>query len=203
MNTCPIKIAVLTLSLMCATGAMAQAMSASGYKAAQDKIGADYKSGRATCTTLAGNAADICVAEARGKEKVAKADLEASYKPSRKAHYDALVAKAEASHEVAKERCDDLAGNAKDVCVKEANAAETSAKADAKAQMKMAEATAAGNEKAAEAQSDAKGKASDARKDASADKRDAQYSVDKEKCAAMAGMAKDQCMDQAKMRAGK
>jgi osmotically-inducible protein OsmY len=43
-------------------------------------------------------------------------------------------------HPVAKEKCDDKAGNANEVCVKEAKAAEDRAKADAKAQMKTASA---------------------------------------------------------------
>lgn len=46
-----------------------------------------------------------------------------SYKPTVKTHYDARIAKAEADYDVARERCDDLAGNKKDVCVKEAKAA--------------------------------------------------------------------------------
>ena len=37
------------------------------------------------------------------------------------------------AYEVAKERCDDLKGNDKDACVKDAKAAEARAKADAKA----------------------------------------------------------------------
>ena len=38
-----------------------------------------------------------------------------------------LVAKAESAYAVAKERCDDKSGNAKDVCVKEAKAVESRA----------------------------------------------------------------------------
>jgi hypothetical protein len=35
-------------------------------------------------------------------------------------------------YDVAKEKCDDLSGNAKDVCVKDAKAAQAKAKAEAK-----------------------------------------------------------------------
>jgi len=59
----------------------------------------------------------------QGKEKVAKAELEARYKPSEKNRYQARVAQADADYSVAKEKCDDKAGNEKDVCVKEAKAA--------------------------------------------------------------------------------
>src|SRR5690242_21434722 len=59
-----------------------------------------------------------------GKEDVGKADLEARYKPSEESRYKARVAKAEADYKVAKERCDDQAGNAKEVCLKEARSEE-------------------------------------------------------------------------------
>lgn len=71
------------------------------------------------------------MAEAEGSEKVAKADLEAMYEPSKENSHKARIAKAEAEYAVAKERCDDQAGNAKEVCLKEAKAAEAVTKADA------------------------------------------------------------------------
>ena len=123
---------------------------------------------------------------------VGLADLEASYKPSAKATHEARVVKAEADYAVAKQHCDDKAGNAKDVCIKEAKAAEAGAKADAKAAMKSADAN-----------STAKEKKVDARKEAAADKTDARYAVDKEQCDAMAGAAKDHCLDQAKLKYAK
>ena len=45
----------------------------------------------------------------------------------------------EATYDVAKEKCDELSGNSKDVCVKEANAALVKAKADAKVDRVAAE----------------------------------------------------------------
>ena len=56
------------------------------------------------------------MAEAKGKESVAKAELEVEYKPSPKARYEARVAKAEADFKVAKEKCNDKGGNMKDLC---------------------------------------------------------------------------------------
>lgn len=203
MNKLNISIITMALSLAFSTGAIAQNMSKDDYKAGKDRIAAEYKSAKAACDSLSGNPKDICVADAKGKEKVAKAELEAGYKPSNKATYEVSVAKAEADYAVAKERCDDLAGNAKDVCVKEAKAAETTAKANAKAQMKTAEANVTAKEKTTEARSDASKKATDAREDATADKRDAEYAVAKEKCDTFAGDAKDQCLNQAKARFGK
>ena len=57
-----------------------------------------------------------------------------AYKGTPKATYDAKVDMAEADYNVAKERCDDQAGDAKDACVKEAKATMAKAKADAKAE---------------------------------------------------------------------
>ena len=97
----------------------------------------DYRRDRAsalrkdTCSSRTGNAKDIRLAEATGKEKVAKADAGAAYCNTPKSREDARVTRAEATYNVAKEKCDDLAGNPKDVCVKEADAALVKAKADA------------------------------------------------------------------------
>lgn len=203
VNKLNINVIALAISLAFSAGAMAQSMSKNDYKASKDRIAAEYKSAKAGCASFSGNQNDICVAEAKGKEKIARAELEASYKPTQKTRYQARVAKAEADYAVAKERCDDKAGNAKDVCVKEAKAAETAAKADAKAQMKTSDANATANEKSAEARSEANKQAADARKDAAAETIDAQYKVAKEKCDTYAGGAKDRCLDQAKARFGK
>jgi hypothetical protein len=198
-----LNMIALAVSLAFSASVMAQSMSKDNYKAGKDKIVAEYKLAKTSCASLSGNAKDICMAEAKGNEKVANAELESSYKPTTKNRYEARVAKAEANYAVANERCDDMAGNAKDVCVKEAKAAEIAAKADAKAQMKTTEANVTASEKSYEARSDASDKASDARKDAAADKSDAQYGVAKEKCDVYSGSAKDNCLNQAKVSFGK
>ena len=196
---------MIALALGIALGgeSMAVSISKSEYKANKVGIAADYKAAKAAWASLAGNPNDICVADAKGKEKIAMADLEVSYKPTRKTHYQARVANAEANYAVAIERCDDKAGNAKDVCVKEAKAAQTIAIADAKAQMKTSDANAVAHEKSVAAHSKANDQAAEAHKDAKSDKLDAQYAVAKEKCNAFAGDAKDSCLEQAKVRFGK
>ncbi len=184
----PGKAIALALGLAFSLGAMAQGMSRTEYRTDKDKIEATYKSAKAACDAMSGNQKDICIAQAKGEEKVGKAELEARYEPSEKHTYDARVARAEADYEVAKEKCDDLSGNAKDVCQKDAKAKETAAKSDAKAQMKTAKSGS---------------RSSEARRDAADDKRDANYSVAKEKCDAMSGDAKDRCLGDAKARYGK
>ena len=202
MNTLNMHAIALAVSLAFSTAATAQSVSKDDYEAVKDKIAAEYKLAKASCDSLSGNPNDICMAGAKGNEKVALAELEAGYKPTSETRYQARVARAEADYEVAKERCDDRAGNTKDVCMKEAKSVETAAKADAKAQMKTSEANAAASEKTADARSEANEKAAGARKDASAEKLDAQYGVAKEKCDEYAGGAKDYCLQRAKARFG-
>lgn len=187
-----IKIMALAIGLAFGTGTFAQGMSKSEYQSGKDKIEAQYKLDKSGCRTLSGNSNDICTADANGKEKVAKADLEASYKPSLRSHYEARVARAETDYAVARERCDDTSGNAKDVCVKEAKAREAIAMADAKVQMKTSDANATAGEKAA-----------DARRDAANDKLDALYNVAREKCDSSVGYARDACIKEAKARFAK
>lgn len=192
VNKVDITAIALVLSLAFSTGALAQSMSRHDYKAGKHEIEAQYKSAKASCTSLSGNPNDICEAEARGKNKVAMAELEASYKPSRKTLYRVSVAKAEADYGVAKEQCDRKAGNAKAVCMKEAKAMKIAAKADARVQMKTSVAKATTRQESA-----------DARKGAATEKLDAEYAVAKEKCDEMAGRAKDVCLKDAKARFGK
>ena len=192
MNKFNINALAVAIGLAFSTGAMAIEMSKAEYTGQKGAIAAEFKSAKANCGGAAANAKDICIAKAQGSEQVAKAELEARYKPTEKSHYQVRVAKAEAAFAVANQECDDKAGNVKDVCVKQAKAAETSAKADAKAQRKITKATGIAGETAA-----------DARKEQAADKRDAAYTVAKEKCDAFASDAKDRCMAEAKARYGK
>jgi hypothetical protein len=82
------------------------------------------------------NAKDVCMKEASGTEKVAKADLENQYKPSASHARKVAEEKVDMAYEVAKEKCDDQSGAAKDACVKQAKADEAKGKADVK-KMKM------------------------------------------------------------------
>jgi hypothetical protein len=91
------------------------------------------------------NAKDICMAEAKGKQKVAKAELDAKHeKDQAKAQKKVQDAKAEATYEVAKEKCDDQKGEAKDACMKQARVERDRAKgkaektADAKREQRAA-----------------------------------------------------------------
>lgn len=176
MQNHTLKAIALAITFSFSHAALAADMSKADYQKGRDTISQQYNSASANCTPLSGNAKDICIAEAKGKEKIARAELSAAYQPSAKNSQAIHVARADANHDLALEKCDDMAGNAKDVCVKEAKAARTGAVADAKAQKTSAE----------------------ARQEASEDKMDARYAVAREKCDSYSGSAKDSCLDKAK-----
>lgn len=203
MKSHTLNYAALALCLTFGVAAHAQTMSKVEYKTAHEKIEAEYKAALVPCDALAGNTKKICVTEAKGNEKMAFANLDASNKPSPKSQRDASDAKANAAYDLAHQKCQDQAGNAKDVCIKEAKAANVTAKADAKALLKTQEANADARKTTTQAVGKANEKIGDARNEAAADKTDAQYKVEKEKCDAMAGAAKDNCLTQAKMHFGK
>ena len=191
MNSYTLAAISAAFCLAISTSAIGGAMSKAQHKAAREDISAKYKADKVACKAMTGNAKDICIEEAKGREKVAKAELEENYSPSAKHRYNVRIAKAEAAYAVAKEKCDDLSGNAKDVCRKEAKSAYVAAKADAKVAEKTSDANATARETTTEA-----------RQDAAAEKRDAAYAVAKEKCDALADDAKAKCIKDAKARYG-
>jgi hypothetical protein len=190
--TAGLSVAGPAAAQMYASKTASTPMSKDSYTMAKSNAAAQYKAEKDACSSLSANAKDICMAEAKGKDHVALADAEAAYQNTAKHREAARVAHAQAAYDVAIEKCDDLAGNSKDVCVKEAKAALVKGKADAKV-----------DRVAADTRQDAAVKQSDARKEASADKRDADYEVAIEKCDALAGAAKDACIGNAKAQFGK
>jgi len=129
MKNLKITMVAAAMALAFSNGALAQTLSKAEYKADKAKIAAEYKSASAACSSSTGNAKDICMVEAKGKQKMATAELDARNKPSAKASKAVSTAKADADYALAKEKCDDKAGNDKSACVKEAKAAQAQAKA--------------------------------------------------------------------------
>jgi hypothetical protein len=103
-----IKLSILSIAIALAfnINANAESMSKNQYESTSTKIDIDYKSAKSACDSLSANANDICLAEAKGKSSVAKANLEAVYKPSADNRYKAHVAKADADYAVAEQKCD-------------------------------------------------------------------------------------------------
>jgi hypothetical protein len=67
------------LLLSFSLGAAAVPLSKVDYKAAKSDIENKYKADKKACNVHADNAKDICTEEAKGMERVAKAELEAIY----------------------------------------------------------------------------------------------------------------------------
>ncbi len=180
MNMKPINI--LIAAALCASGFAAHAaITKDERKAAVQNAETSYKSAKAACAALAGNAKDVCVAEAKVAKTYAVAKADGDFKNTPKAIYDGRKDVASAEYDLAKTKCAAKAGNEKDVCVKEAKAIEVRALADAKAGTKI----------------------SDARADATDAKVTAEYKVAIEKCDAFSGDTKSACVKEAKARFGK
>lgn len=175
MNIKPVN--ALLAAALCTIGFTASAaITKDEHKAAVKNAETAYKNAKATCSSLAGNPKDVCLAEAKVEKTFSIAKTDGDYKNTAKAMYDGRKDVAKAEYDLAKTKCAVKAGNDKDVCIKEAKAIEVRALADAKAGTKI----------------------SDAREDASDEKRKANYKVALEKCDAFAGDVKSTCVKQAK-----
>ena len=140
MRGMKITLATAALGLVCAGPLFAaDNMAKDQNKAEKQRIEQDAKAARDKCKDMKGNAKDICTAEAKGQEKVAKAELALKQKDTAKNRYDVAAAKADADYNVAKEKCDDMKGKDKDACQKDAKAARDNAKKQAKAERESAD----------------------------------------------------------------
>lgn len=98
--------------------------------AEEDRIEAFAKAEKDKCNRLEGNAEDVCEAQAKANEKIAKAELDAKYDPSPRNKRQAAAMRAEGEYEVAKQRCQDLKGDNQTTCRKNAEARFEQAKAE-------------------------------------------------------------------------
>lgn len=151
------------------------------YRAGKQKIETDHKAARALCKPMRGNAQDVCEAEAKAREKNQRAALEYAHTGKPADERKLREVKIDTAYDVAKERCDDLAGNAKDVCLREAKTVHEKGQADLKL---VKEVTEAG-------------------KEANQDKREADLKLAREQCDNFSGEAKDSCLRSAETRFGK
>ena len=170
---------VVSTGVVCVAAGAAN-ITPAAYDSARKELQTTYKTERDACNQKSGNAKDICVETVKGKEKVAMAHLQYLRSGDGKDMNKVVEARYDARYELAKEVCDDQAGNAKDVCVAKAKADHDKAKADAKMKKTTAE----------------------AREDAADSKNKADYKVASERCDAMSGNTKDSCMATARARYG-
>jgi hypothetical protein len=141
------NVITLAACLIFSVPAMAESMTRNQYLSQKKSIKSEYKSAQAVCDSLAGNANDICIAEAKGNSSIANAELKFNYKPSAKSRFGLSIAKADAEYAVAAEKCDDMAAKARGVCVKEARAIQIQQITDAKIEAKTMKPNTAANKK--------------------------------------------------------
>jgi len=151
------------------------------FNAGKARIDAELLADRAACDKLTGTPRDVCREQARGKEMVAKAELELAHTGSRKSQDRLTTVRMDAAYDIARTQCNDKAGAAKAICTKEAQTARTKAQADLRLSQRVTE----------------------AKRDAAEDRRDAEYKLATEKCDAMAADPRAACMAAAKAKAGK
>jgi hypothetical protein len=165
-------------ALLSLGAAQAANFAQSTYDGAKQDIKANFKAERDTCNSLSGNTKDVCVQAAKANQDIALAQLEYNYSGSDKDELKLMTATYEGRYSVAKEKCDDLSGQPKDVCLQEAKTARDKAAADVKLGKKLAAAFDAADQA----------------------KLKADLRLAKEKCESLGGDAKDVCLASAKAR---
>ena len=114
------QLKLIAAAIAVAFAAAAQAQTSTAKDQEEERIKQAAKADKERCNSMKGNAKDICMAEAKGKEKVARAELDASKDANPRNQRKVAEAKLAAEYDVAKERCDDQKGDAKDQCQKAA-----------------------------------------------------------------------------------
>ena len=128
-----LKLTVLAAALAVGFTGIARAEDRADRKvhnADEQRIESEYKAAKERCDAMSGNQKDICVTEAKAKERVAKAENDAkNAKDPARAQARVERVKADAAYDVAKQKCQENKGNEKDVCLKQAKADRDRAKA--------------------------------------------------------------------------
>ena len=146
-----LKLTVIAAALALGTASFAQAEDKADRKvhnADEERIESEYKAAKEKCDTMQGNQKDICVAEAKAHEKIAKAENDAKHaKDPSKEQAKVQRVRADAEYDVAKQRCQEMNGNEKDVCMKEAQVQRDKTRASAARTERSATSGSSGPEK--------------------------------------------------------
>ena len=122
MGRLELRLLALAGGLVFGAAAHADGMTDAQYASEERHLGARHEEAGVRCDAYGGNARDVCLAEARGRESVARAELRAQYQPGTSNLRKVLRARADAIYAVSIERCDDEADEGRAACVKEAEA---------------------------------------------------------------------------------
>ena len=171
----------LAAAALVAGTAGAASMSKDEYRAVRTRIDAEYRAATAACDRYTDNARDVCRVEAKGKERIARAELEYNLSGTPKDKSRLAMARADAAYDVARERCDNRTGSDRSVCIQDAKTRHAKAEADAKLELTVSE----------------------AQREAAENRRNAEYDLARKQCEALVGDAKSQCLATARAKFGK
>ena len=120
--------------------AQAGTMSRDDYRGARARIDAEYRDARAACDRLVDRGREVCRAEAAGKERVARAELEFNRSGDPDDALRLALARADARYDVARERCAARTGTDRSTCESDAKAQHAKAVADARLDRRISDA---------------------------------------------------------------
>ena len=172
-------------------GSASAAMDRNQYRGEMERAQGSYRAAWNGCKPLKGNAKDVCQAEARGAYAVTKAELAARLKTTPKNADKVKTQRAETALRVDTEKCDELSGNARAVCRKDAKASFVGARSEVRV------------DRAAVEQGVNSRALTSERKEARADTSQAQFTAAKERCDALSGADKSTCLGDARKKYGK
>ena len=193
MNISKTLLALLAAAGLCLAGG---ATAATGSKEARDQANkaaeAQYKTDKARCDGLSGNAKDICMEEAKGKEKVAKAEADGGLR----GHAEGARIRA---HGARRRHVRSRQGKMR----RSGGQCQGRLREGSEGRARQGQGRREGRPRGYRHAANRRNKTAEARKEAAEDKRDAEYKVAVEKCDSLAGAAKDACVRDAKARFGK
>jgi hypothetical protein len=174
-----ITAAAAILFLAFSHDSAAQTMSAATFKARSEAIAAKSRAAQKACQAQDGNARNVCIAQARGDESVALAELKAEYSNVDRTRQEVGAARSQATYRVAREKCEDAEGAARDSCIAKARQAQVASEKGARAPAKKAADKPAVDDDATAA-------------------REAAYQATRTRCETYAPEARDRCLKYAR-----
>ncbi len=177
------RLAAFLLALLCGATAMAATglSSVGDFNAGKARAEADLLAERRACNGMSGHPHDVCREQARGKERVTKAELELAHTGTRKAQDHLTTVRLDTAYDLARTQCNDKTGSARSNCAKEAQSVRSKAQADLMQHRRV----------------------TDARRDGAEDGRETDDKLGAETCDAMAADARAACIAAARAKAGK
>ena len=125
-------ISLAALGIGASIDAPRSLMAREDYDQARRAIEAQASAALVQCGPHEGRDKDICKAQARGQERVSKAELDARYRGTVAAEANARLARAKAQYDLARAKCAHRLGEEKFVCLKAARADKARALAEAR-----------------------------------------------------------------------